>query len=243
MRLHRIHIDTPLATDTLIELPAERTNYLLRVLRLREGNEFTAFDGHGGEYRAVIEHAGKHKAMVRIAEHDDVERESPLDIHLYQAVSRGERMDYTIQKAVELGVSRILPVFSQRSVVQLKGERLQRKQAHWQQIAISACEQCGRNRIPPVEIPRPLGEALQTLPTDRTSLLLDPLARQGLADIDPDNLAISLLIGPEGGLTADEIGMAAGHGFVGVQLGPRILRTETAAVTAIAILQSHRGDL
>jgi 16S rRNA (uracil1498-N3)-methyltransferase len=243
MRLHRLHIDNEITTGASISLPAERVNYLVKVLRLKPGSELLVFNGQGGEYQATLIEAGKRSAVIKIGTFIDREAESPLDIVLLQAISKGERMDYTIQKAVELGVHRIVPVFSQRSVVQLKGERLTRKQSHWQQIAVSACEQCGRNRVPAIEIPQTLTQVLEFHNRDSPGLILDPESGRGIEQLPDQGTSISLLIGPEGGLSAEEVDLARRSGFTGIRLGPRILRTETAAVTAISILQVRWGDL
>lgn len=241
MRIPRIHCGQPLRANEHIQLGDEAANHVARVLRLREGAPLILFDGTGGEFAAQVVALGRRNVTVEIAEHHVRESESPLEITLVQAVSRGERMDYTIQKAVELGVTRIVPVLSARSVVSLDEERRGRRMEHWRKIIVGACEQCGRNRLPELLDVRPLAAWLQQ-PTEGLALVLDHRAEQRLGELGAGR-AVTLLIGPEGGLAAEEVAAAGAAGYRGLRLGPRVLRTETAAVAALSALQARWGDL
>jgi 16S rRNA (uracil1498-N3)-methyltransferase len=243
MRLTRIHIPEPLSPGSEIALPEQAGRHLVRVLRLAVGARFVAFDGNGGEFAAEIATAGK-QVRARILRHEAVERESPLDITLLQGIARGERMDLIVQKASELGVARIVPVIAERSVVKVEARQRERKCAHWQSIVISACEQCGRNRVPTVAGPQSLSDAMKTLPVDSTRCLLAADGRESLAGVATRGMGtpVVLLIGPEGGLTDDERKYAGANGFVACGLGPRIMRTETAGIAALAALQAIAGD-
>ena len=225
-------------------LPEAQTHHVMHVLRLAVGDAVTLFDGRGIEYPAKILHIGKRHAVVRVAGGHQVDRESPLPIILAQGVSSGERMDYTIQKAVELGVIRIQPITSQRSVVRLKDERAEKRVAHWQHVVIAACEQCGRNFVPEVAPLLSFRDWLAQLPADDTSArwMLSPHAERRLAEIARPATGVILLTGPEGGFDGDEVQLAQERGFVALKLGPRVLRTETAALTALAVLQLKWGD-
>jgi 16S rRNA (uracil1498-N3)-methyltransferase len=241
MRLTRVYVDAPLATGARCEIDGAAANHIMRVLRLRNGDELTVFDGHGGEYAARVDSIRKDVVLVDVREHRAIERESSLRLTLAQGVSRGERMDLVIQKATELGVHRIVPLLTERSVVKLDATQSERKQQHWRGIVIAACEQCGRNTLPILDAPNTLYEFLRGAPTTSTRLLLSP---EGTTR--PRNLAatsaLTLLIGPEGGLSANEQEIAVDSGFERVSLGPRILRTETAALAALATLQALLGD-
>lgn len=240
----RIHSEARLAGEDEIELREGAANHVARVLRLGPGDRLVLFDGSGGEHAATILETGKRSVRVRLGAFSGRERESPLDITLAQGISRGERMDYAIQKAVELGVKRIVPVQTHRTQGRLKGERLERKLRHWRGIAISACEQCGRNRVPVIEPPLTLTawlHGLAPLPARTHRLVLSPTAGKTLPELPPATGA-TLLIGPEGGLTEEETGLACRQGFTGVRLGPRVLRTETAAVAALSAIQTLWGD-
>jgi len=241
MRIPRIHCGQPLRASEHIQLGDEAANHVARVLRLREGAPLILFDGAGGEFAAQVVALGRRNVTVKIAEHHVRESESPLEITLVQAVSRGERMDYTIQKAVELGVTRIVPVLSARSVVSLDEERRGRRMEHWRKIIVGACEQCGRNRLPELLDVRPLAAWLQQ-PAEGLALVLDHRAEHRLGELGAAR-AVTLLIGPEGGLTAEEVAAAGAAGYRGLRLGPRVLRTETAAVAALSVLQARWGDL
>jgi 16S rRNA (uracil1498-N3)-methyltransferase len=247
MRLTRVHVPAPLAPGALVELPAGPAQHLVRVLRLAPGAPLTAFNGEGGEFDAAIEGVQRSAVTVRLGLHHAIERESPLNITLLQGIARGEKMDLILQKATELGVSRIVPLTTLRSTVRLTGDTATRKQEHWQAVVTSACEQCGRNRVPTVAPPTALTQAVQAA-SPGLNLVLAPdagaegpgalLARHGVEQLP----LITLLIGPEGGLDVTEISAARQAGFVSCRLGPRVLRTETAALAALAALQAVAGD-
>ena len=241
MRIPRIFHPQALAEKHRVALDDNAARHVARVLRLNPGAELTLFDGHGGEYPATIVELGKRLVEVELGAQRNVEVESPLQVTLAQGISKGERMDYTIQKAVELGVSRIVPLDTERSVVNLKGERQEKKQAHWHGVIISACEQCGRNTLPKL-LPQQTFDSWLQNELNGTSLLLDHRANTSIDSLQV-NGAITLLIGPEGGLSEQERERALEAGYQGLRLGPRVLRTETAALTALAALQSHFGDL
>lgn len=237
----RIHLDPPLREDSELPLPEEAFRHLVQVLRLRDGESFIAFCGDGAEYEATLTAVARRSAMLRLGRRREVDRESPLQLTLAQCVSKGDRMDYTLQKAVELGVQRILPLLSSRSVVKLDGERWEKKLEHWRGIVVSACEQSGRTRIPEVAAPLALDRWLPACDEPGLRLTLDPAAAQGLAAL-PEVRSATLLIGPEGGLSDTEIRQAAQAGFRGLRVGPRVLRTETAGVAVLAALQARFGD-
>ena len=243
MRNPRVFVDLALAADSELQLPEAASNHLLRVLRLRPGAPLTLFNGRGGEYQAQLLGAGQRSARVRIDAQRDIERESPLQLTLLQAISRGERMDQVMQKATELGVTRIVPVNSEFGVVRLDASQAQRKREHWQSIVISACEQSGRNQVPEVTAIADLDSALQAHGDAASRLLLAPGGAVTLAAQAAGLRAATLLIGAEGGLSERELQLAVQHGFVACRLGPRILRTETAPLAAIALLQALAGDL
>jgi 16S rRNA (uracil1498-N3)-methyltransferase len=241
MRIPRIYCPQPLVPGEHTELGEEAANHVARVLRLREGAPLILFNGQGGEFEASITAVGRREVRVEVGAHHSRECESPLQVTLVQAVSRGERMDYTIQKAVELGVTRIVPVRSARSVVNLDDSRRGRRLEHWRKVIAGACEQCGRNRLPELQDVQSLADWLAR-PNEGVALVLDHRAERKLGDIDPPR-DVTLLIGPEGGLAPDEITAARAAGYQGLCLGPRVLRTETAAVTALSVLQARWGDL
>lgn len=242
MRVPRIYEPGPLSSHALLDLSEDGANHIGRVLRMQAGQELVLFDGRGGQYPATIQAVGKKQVTVQLAALDPVEVESPLAIHFGQVISRGDKMEFTIQKSVELGVTVITPLFSERCGVKLNGERLDKKLEQWQKIAISACEQCGRNRIPEI---RPALELAAWLaePTEELKLNLHPRAPYSINTLPEPSHGIRLLIGPEGGLSAAEIELAREHGFADMLLGPRVLRTETAGLTAITALQCRFGDL
>ena len=238
----RIHVAAALSVGAELDLPDDAARHVAQVLRMRAGEALTLFDGAAGEYAAVIVEAGRRDVRVRIDRHDPVDRESRLDVTLAQCVSKGDRMDYTIQKAVELGVTRIVPLLSERSVVKLDAERWDKKLEHWRGVAVSACEQSGRTRVPDVAAVQKL-DAWLAAPADGTlRLVLAPTASVSLRTLDAA-AKIALLIGPEGGLSDPEISAARNAGCVGIGLGPRVLRTETAGVATLAALQLLWGDL
>ena len=243
MRLTRVFVDARLEPGARVTLPSDAASHLTRVLRLGEGDACTLFDGRGGEYAARIASAGRREVTVQVGAHDPTERESPLRLVLLQGLARGERMDLIVQKATELGAAAIRPVHTEHSGVRLDERQSTRKRDHWRGIAVAACEQCGRNRLPEILEPLSLDDALSAAPTGlRLTLSLDlppaALAREALASAG----AITLLVGPEGGLAASEERLAASHGFQALRLGPRVLRTETAALAALAMLQGLGGD-
>ncbi len=241
MRIPRIHHPAPLTSGARIELSDTAANHVARVLRLPVGAPLTLFNGSGGEFEATINTIDKRRVTIDVGGFQDQEREPPLQIWLAQGISRGERMDYTIQKAVELGVSRIVPLFTEHCGVQLSGERLEKRIKHWQGVVISACEQCGRNRIPRVDTPVTVTQWLAN-PGEGLRLVLAPDAEHSLAQLPAPSGPITLLIGPEGGLSDQEIATAKQAGYSGLRLGPRILRTETAAVAALAAMLGTWGD-
>lgn len=227
-----------------VALPEQASAHVTRVLRMRMGDALTVFDGRGGEYSAEIAIVTKKEVRLRLGTHSSTERESPLAVTLIQGLARGDKMDYIVQKATELGVARIIPVATLRGIVQLDEDRGDRKWQHWRAVAAAACEQCGRNRLPEIVAPCSLEQVLQaeTLPSLR--LLLSPHAPTGLASAliaRPTELAV--LIGPEGGLDPQEEARAVAAGFRQTTLGPRVLRTETAGLAVLAAVQSLAGDL
>ncbi len=242
MRIPRIYQPGSLASGAVVELSDGAANHLTRVLRLPAGAALTLFNGEGGEYTATLHEVGKRSATATVGEFSAREVESPLAITLAQGIARGERMDYAIQKATELGVVRVVPVITERCNVRLSDERWEKKLQHWQAVAISACEQCGRNRIPVIEHPLLLQTWLAQDSND-LRLTLDPQAGGGIAAIAETPSQASLLVGPEGGLSEIELKSAQHAGYRGIQLGPRVLRTETAGITALAVLQARWGDL
>jgi 16S rRNA (uracil1498-N3)-methyltransferase len=294
MRLTRVYVDAPIVAGKRLILEGSASNHVARVLRLRVGEAVTVFNGSGGEFDARIEAIQKETVAVTVEQHRALDRESPLSITLAQGISRGERMDWVIQKATELGTSRIVPVFTKRSVVRLDEKQAERKLQHWRAIAVAACEQCGRNQIPELAAPVDFYELLELLaapgaeeskvrpeagpepsasmwttpsadaggqadlaaaagargaPTAAsvagplTRLLLSPHGEARLADLEGLGAGIVLLIGPEGGLEDAEQEAALNAGFKAVRVGPRVLRTETAAIAALTIIQQRFGDL
>ncbi len=242
MRLTRVYVEEALATgrSCIIEGPA--ANHIMRVLRLRDGDLLTLFDGRGGEYGARIAVLRRDSVQVEVQEHRDVERESKLHLTLTQGISRGERMDWVMQKATELGVARIVPVITERTVVKLDERQGERKLEHWRAIVIAACEQSGRNRVPEVATPRALHELMNAADDAGRRLLLSPAGDLNARDLVLSGRA-TLLVGPEGGLSDEERELAGAAGFEQVRMGPRVLRTETAAIAALTILQHDYGDL
>lgn len=243
MRIPRLYLPVPLAVGARVLLSPGAFNHAVRVLRLKAGAPVALFNGLRGEFQGVLESVSRREAAVRVEALLPREAESPLQVLLAQCISRGERMDYTLQKAVELGVAGIMPLLSEHAAVSLgDGERLARQLDHWRGVVIAACQQCGRNRLPPVQEPRALSAWLADEVPAGLKLMLEPLAACRLTELAPAP-AITLLIGPEGGFSPAEITRAHGAGFVGVRLGPRIMRTETAGLAALAALQTLWGDL
>lgn len=242
MRVPRIYHPELLQVGNEVALSDEAANHVGRVLRMAVGQAIELFDGSDLTFSAEITHADKKSVRVSVLDSRADSRESPLHLHLGQVVSRGEKMEFTIQKAVELGVNVITPLFSERCGVKLDAERLAKKIQQWQKIAIAACEQCGRNVIPEVRNAMTL-EAWCAEPAPGLKLNLHPRAEHSINTLPLPVEHVRLLIGPEGGLSADEISMTTGYGFTDILLGPRVLRTETTALTAITALQVRFGDL
>ena len=241
MRVTRVHCGASLAGQSGAELEGAAANHVSRVLRLRTGAPITLFNGDGWDYPATITALDKGRVKVALHERVPARSESPLLLTLVQGVARGERMDLVIQKSTELGVSRIVPVLCERSVMRLDAGQAERKLEHWRAIAAGAAEQSGRARVPAIDTPLPIAEWLGRASTAPCRMLLQPDSDSALAEVR--SAEAELLIGPEGGLTDSEIALARTAGFAPRALGPRILRTETAAIAAIAILQAACGDL
>jgi 16S rRNA (uracil1498-N3)-methyltransferase len=231
--LPRLHCTEPLATGATLALPPGPARHV-QVLRLQPGDALTLFDGRGGEYEAVVEHMGRSEVRVTVGAHRAVECEAPVAVHLAVGMPANERMDWLVEKAAELGAASIQPLLAERSVLRLNGERAQKKQAHWQGVAVAACEQCGRNRVPLVHAVQPLAAWLAAQPAPGLVLSLRegtrPLAGSSTAT------AVTLLSGPEGGLSPAEEDAALARGWIPVHLGPRVLRAETAPLAALALL-------
>lgn len=242
MRIPRLYLPAPLAVGATAPLDDSAFNHAVRVLRLKPGAAVILFDGAGRAFAATLADIGKRAAWALVTEALPGEVEPPLRITLAQGISRGEKMDFTLQKAVELGVAAIQPLFAERGGVELAGERLARKFQHWRGIIIGACEQSGRSRLPELREPSVLGEWLAGSAEPGMRVLLDPSAGRSLRDLEPPEGALTLLIGPEGGLDPAEIARARAEGFIGVRLGPRVLRTETAGVAALGAVQALWGD-
>ncbi|HEX6592293.1 MAG TPA: 16S rRNA (uracil(1498)-N(3))-methyltransferase [Moraxellaceae bacterium] len=236
----RFYCPQPLSVATDIILPEEVAHHLVRVLRSEVGTRFVLFNGEGGAYEAELLEAGKKNARARLLAFEAEDRQSPLPTHLGQVMSKGDRMDYAIQKATELGVTDITPLTSERCELRLRGEeRADKKLEHWRRVAISACEQCGRNIPPRLHEPLAVADWAAQVQAE-LRLVLAPAVAGALPAAQPASVA--LLVGPEGGLSAAEITALRQQGFQPWQLGPRVLRTETAPVAALAVLQSHFGD-
>ncbi|MDH4582321.1 16S rRNA (uracil(1498)-N(3))-methyltransferase [Pseudomonas sp. BN415] len=238
MRLSRFFIDAPLALGQH-DLPEAQAHYIGRVLRLASGDLVQLFDGSGQEYLGELVEVGKKTVRVELREVFTGMAESPLRVHLGQGLSRGERMDWAIQKATELGVAQISPIVSERCEVRLKDERADKRLAHWRQVAISACEQCGRSVLPVIHSPVTLTDWQRDVQAD-LKLVLHPVAEPLAGHARPGSLAF--LIGPEGGLSEAEVEAAKAAGFHAARLGPRVLRTETAPVVALSVAQQLWGD-
>ena len=242
MRQSRVYTSQQLLTVERIELTGAVSHYLTRVLRLSEGDSITLFNGDGRDYLAEICEIQRQRVLVRLVGSQHAGNESPLKITLVQAVSRGERMDYSLQKATELGVFCIQPVTSRRVEVRLPETKQAKRLTHWQGVVISACEQSGRAVVPEVKTPVSLSEWLACA-DESPRLILDPAAETPLSSYFVVGTEVSVLVGPEGGFAEEELEEAQAKGVTGVSLGPRVLRTETAGPAAIAVLQAIAGDL
>jgi len=250
VRVPRVYLDQALHSGAELTLDKAAAHYLVSVLRLRADDALIVFNGSGGEYTATLQSATNKQATISVGSHSTGVAPSPVQIVLAIGLSRGERMDWAIQKAVEIGVNEIAPLFTERCEVKLKGERALKKLGHWQQIAISACEQSQRNNVPTIKPAQPLMEFLTTSASPASSgltLILDPKAKQSLSSIllnnDSSTKTIVLLSGPEGGFSDGEIEHAQQKGAISVGLGPRVLRTETAPLAALSIVQALLGDM
>ena len=238
----RMYCDLVLSPGAEVTLPEAAAHHAVSVLRLQPGDALNLFNGEGGEYSASIVAVNKRETRARLLAFHATERESPMDITLALGISAGERMDYSLQKATELGVAAIQPLATERSVVKLAGERADKRLQHWQHVVIAACEQCGRNRVPAVAPVQKLFAFLANVDRGKRLLLLSPDAATPLKRVAPAT-GVILLVGAEGGLAPAEYQAAAASGFEPVGLGPRVLRTETAPVAALAVLQALWGDL
>ncbi len=240
----RLYFPGAIADHGECHVVAGQAHHVIHVLRLQVGAALSLFDGRGGEYVALIKRLDKSGLTLSVAERREVNRESPLGVVLAQGISSGERMDYTVQKCVELGITAIQPLTTQRSLVRLTSERADKRVGHWQSVAAAACEQCGRNVVPEILPVQPLMKWLGAAQSSREDAryLLSPHANTRLRELVRPQGTLTLLVGPEGGWNPDETSAAVGAGFIPLTLGPRVLRTETAAVAALAALQAVWGD-
>lgn len=242
MRLSRIFQNQDLEINSTVSLDSDAANHVGRVLRMQAGQSLALFNGDGNDYNAEITSASKKNVEVKIIESEPVTNESPIQIHLAQGISRGDKMDFTIQKSVELGVTEITPIFTERCGVKLSGDRLEKKHQQWIKIAISACEQCGRAQVPTIHPPVNIDQFLQQK-TEQLKLNLHPRASTTVKGLTLPDQGVRFIIGPEGGLSDDEIQQTVDNDYQEILLGPRVLRTETAALTLISALQLQFGDL
>jgi 16S rRNA (uracil1498-N3)-methyltransferase len=250
MRLTRVYVEAALTPGSVVELPPDTASHLAKVLRARLGDELILFNGDGREFDGAIDSVRGSRVSASVGESRLVDRESPLAITLVQCVPRGDRMDFIVQKATELGVSRIVPVLSQRSVVRLDAGQAQSKAIHWRAVAVSACEQCGRNRLPNIDAAQPLLNYLgNSAPAQGPRLVFAPGSapttpcKEQHSGLNSGPVTAEIAIGPEGGFASDELEAFRVSGFTQVGLGPRILRTETAAIAAVVWLQARLGDM
>ena len=241
MRKTRIFIDQLLQEGKELMLADEAAHHVARVLRLHSGHPLILFDGRGGEYDAEISRVDKRCVEVLIKEYREVDKESPLHITLAQGISRGQKMDFILQKAVELGVERIVPVMTEHGNVRLDEQRQQKRVEHWNGVIIGACEQSGRNKIPELITPLAFDEWL-SLDSGLTKLIMHPESRKNLAGLSRPKGEVTLLVGPEGGFSDSEINKAGEMDYQIINIGPRVLRTETAALAAISACQMLWGD-
>lgn len=242
MRIPRIYLPLNLQSKQLLELTDHAFQHTIKVLRMKQDSKLILFDGKGNEYSASLQQINKKNAFVQVEDFIDNKTESSISIHLGLGISKGERMDFAIQKSVELGVNEITPLFTKHCVVNLDEKRIQKRLQHWQGIIISACEQSGRNVLPILNSASSLKN--WTGSVNEICIVLDPLADENLESIKPKNNSVNLIIGPEGGLSENEISeLNEKSNFHPIKFGPRILRTETAAVSVITAIQLLWGDL
>lgn len=242
MSMPRFFCDAKLGPGAMLQLPENAARHAARVLRLKAGDKAALFNGDGHDYTVELLRVEREEVSVKIVDMAVVQRESPLQVTLAQAISSGDRMDLTLQKSVELGVAAIQPLAAERSVVKLSGERADKRRQHWQNVVISACEQSGRALVPQVAAPKPLLNWLGQPDSFALKLMLSPTAGRTLHELPVPEGEICLLIGCEGGFSPQEEGAAGLRGFTPVRLGPRVLRTETAALAALASMQTLWGD-
>lgn len=243
MRMTRVHVEVPLGAGMRVTLPESAANHLVRVLRLGLGDACVLFNGDGCDYHARLVTVGKRDAQAEVERVTEPGNESPLRLVLLQALARGEKMDWILQKATELGVHAVVPANSERSEVRLDGARADKRLAHWRSVVSSACEQSGRAKVPAVSMPLALTALDGAVPADSRRVLLDPEATTPLAGIALDpGASVVVAIGPEGGWSANDLAALQAQGFERVSLGPRVLRTETAGLAAIVALQARYGD-
>lgn len=241
MATPRIFCDIRLGPGAQFSLPRDAANHVGRALRLRVGDTLVVFDGRGGEYEAAIQRIDRDRVDVKTGAFHDADRESPIEVGLVQGLPEADKMDWILQKAVELGVAWVQPVICERSVVRLSGDRAARRESHWQRIAIAACEQCGRNRVPDVR-PTAAFRDWAAQPSQALRWMLAPEGGEALASRAAPAGPVELLVGPEGGLSERELDIAAMIGFASLSLGPRVLRTETAPVAVLSAMQALWGD-
>jgi len=242
MRAPRFFSPTPLQPDAEIALDAEAARHAARALRLTVGAEVVLFDGRGGEYTATLIAVERGRVVARTGPRNPIERESPVAVSLAQGLAKGERMDLIVQKAVELGVAELHPVLTERCEVRLDAQRASKRLARWHGVAQAACEQCGRNRLPTIHEPIALDVWLSRATTG-VRLVLDPAAHERLGAHPVGADGVTMLIGPEGGLSQRELDDATRAGYLAVRLGPRVMRTETAALAALVAIQTIYGDM
>lgn len=244
MRVTRCFVEVPLQSGDELALPESAANHLVRVLRLRAGDACVLFNGDGNDYDAQLLSTDKRSAIARIGPARAIGNESPLRLTLMQGIARGEKMDLILQKATELGVTALIPVTGERTEVKLDAQRTEKRLVHWRSVIVSACEQSGRACVPTLETPASLADAADAVAAIPLKLILDPHGEHTLANLPAaSSTSIVIAIGPEGGWSPRDRGILQGQGFAGLRLGPRILRTETAGLAAIAALQSRFGDM
>lgn len=242
MRIPRIYLPQPLSSDNNVELDANALRHVVQVLRLKPGNPLILFNGEGGEYMAELISVQRRQATARIGDFQNISCESKLYTHIGLGISKGERMDFALQKVVELGVCEITPLFTEHCVVHLHESRALKKREHWQAVIINASEQSGRNQLPTLNSPQPFSHWINNIEMT-TKLILDPAASSSLSTVHLDTPAVTMAVGPEGGFSQAEVKQSINCGFMGVTLGPRVLRTESAAIASLAAVQTLWGDL